>query len=228
MKTRCRWASNIRDSDSRKIYEDYHDREWGRPVHSDQKLFEAIILDGFQAGLSWLTILKKRENFRIAFDNFDPTRIARYTPGKIGKLMADTGIIRNRLKIEAAVTNAKAFLVVQKEFGSFDRYIWQFTGGKTRHNSWKPTGSHGTNFKKPKADGRLPTKTKESDAMSLDLKNRGFKFVGSTICYAFMQAVGMVNDHTTDCFCYDKIKRSKSYAARNSSQKNKTRALQTI
>lgn len=183
-KTRCAWVTQD------KIYQDYHDQEWGCPVHEDQKLFEAIILDTFQAGLSWLTVLKKRENFRKAFDNFNAVKISRYGEEKINELMSDAGIIRNRLKIRAAVTNAKAFLVVQKEFRSFDKYIWQFTKHKTIKNS-------------PLTVKQIPVSSKESDAMSRDLKKRGFKFVGTTICYAFMQAVGMVNDHTTDCWRYN-------------------------
>ncbi len=157
------------------------------PVHDDRLLFEFLILEGAQAGLSWLTILKKRDNYRRAFDNFDAHKVARYRPGKIRKLLGDPGIVRNRLKIEAAVQNAKAFLAVQEEFGSFDRYIWQFVGGKPVRNQWKSVKE-------------VPARTTESDAMSRDLLRRGFKFVGSTICYAFMQAVGMVNDHTVDCF----------------------------
>jgi DNA-3-methyladenine glycosylase I len=166
----------------------YHDHEWGVPVHDDRHLFEMLILEGAQAGLSWITILKKRENYRRAFDNFDARKIARYDARKIQKLLTDAGIVRNRLKVNATVQNAKAFLEVQNEFGSFDKYIWQFVDGKPIRNSWKR--------------GQIPAKTKESDAMSKDLLKRGFKFVGSTICYAFMQAVGMVNDHVVDCFCY--------------------------
>jgi DNA-3-methyladenine glycosylase I len=170
----------------------YHDAEWGVPVHDDRKLFEFLVLDAFQAGLSWLTILKKRDNFRKAFDNFQPDIIAQYTEEKIQELLNDKGIIRNKLKIRAAVTNAQAFLQVQKEFGTFDRYIWQFTDHKTIINQWA-------------TNGQIPASTKESDNMSKDLKKRGFKFVGTTICYAFMQAAGMVNDHTTDCFRYSQI-----------------------
>lgn len=186
MKKRCDWAGK------EQIYIDYHDQEWGVPVHDDQKLFEFLLLEGAQAGLSWITILKKRENYRQAFDHFDPVKIACYDEQKIQDLLANEGIIRNRKKIEAAIENAKAFLAVQKEFGSFDRYIWQFVGGKPKKNAWK-------NLKD------VPATSPESDAMSRDLKKRGFKFVGSTICYAFMQAVGMVNDHGTDCFRYDEI-----------------------
>jgi DNA-3-methyladenine glycosylase I len=172
----------------------YHDTEWGLPLHDDRKLFEFLVLDAFQAGLSWSTILNKRENFRKAFDNFDPVKIARYKQTKIDRLLSDAGIIRNRLKIAATITNARAFLATQKEFGSFDKYIWQFTGGKPKVNKWKTMK-------------QIPPCTKESDAMSKDLKSRGFKFVGSTICYAFMQAAGMVNDHTVDCFRYKEVRR---------------------
>ncbi len=165
----------------------YHDEEWGVQLHDDQKLFEYIVLDAFQAGLSWKTILHKRENFRSALDNFDPKKIAKYSEKKIEKLMNDAGIIRNKLKIQATITNAKAFLEIQKQFGTFDKYIWQFTKYKTiKHNR--------------KTIQDLPATSKESDEMSKDLKKRGFKFVGSTICYAFMQAAGMVNDHTVTCF----------------------------
>lgn len=158
------------------------------PVHDDRHLFEMLILEGAQAGLSWITILKKRDNYRRAFDNFDAQKIERYDARKIKQLLADPGIVRNKLKVNATILNAKAFLAVQKEFGTFDRYIWQFVGGKPIRNSWKP--------------GQIPARSKESDAMSKDLLKRGFKFVGSTICYAFMQAVGMVNDHAVDCFRY--------------------------
>jgi len=186
MKTRCQWAGND------PLYQEYHDKEWGIPVHDDRKLFEMLILEGAQAGLSWITILRKRENYRIAFDNFDAKKIAKYDSKKVKQLLQNEGIIRNRLKINAAIINAKLFLEVQKESGSFDKYIWKFVNDKPIINRWK-------NLKE------IPAKTKESDAMSKDLKKRGFKFVGSTICYAFMQAVGMVNDHTIDCFRY-KIK----------------------
>jgi DNA-3-methyladenine glycosylase I len=172
----------------------YHDREWGVPVHDDRLLFEFLILEGAQAGLSWSTILNKRENYRRAFDNFVPEKVARYASAKVKKLLADEGIVRNRLKIAAAGQNAKAFLAVQKEFGSFDAYIWRFVGGRPLINSWKNRG-------------QVPARTAESDAMSKDLQQRGFKFVGSTICYAFMQAVGMVNDHTTDCFRHRQLAR---------------------
>jgi DNA-3-methyladenine glycosylase I len=165
---------------------EYHDKEWGVPVHSDRVLFEFLILEGAQAGLSWETILNKRENYRRAFDHFDAKKIARYDAEKVRSLMADAGIVRNKLKIASTISNAKAFLDVQKEFGSFDRYIWQFVGGKPKINHWK-------------SSQRLPARTPESDAMSKDLKKRGFRFVGSTICYAFMQATGMVIDHAADC-----------------------------
>ena len=165
----------------------YHDKEWGVPVHDDKRLFEFLILEGAQAGLSWSTILNKRENYRRAFDRFDPRRVARYTPAKIRKLLHDPGIVRNRLKVGAAIGNAKAFLSVQKEFGSFDNYLWRFVGGQPLQNARKSMGE-------------IPAQTPEADALSRDLLKRGFKFVGPTICYAFMQAVGMVNDHTVDCF----------------------------
>jgi len=170
----------------------YHDTEWGVPLHNDQKLFEFLVLDAFQAGLSWAIVLKKREAFRKAFDSFDPRKVARYGGNKVKALLADAGIIRNRLKIEATISNARAFLVVQREFGSFDRYIWQFTGGRTKMNRWR-------------ALSQLPASSPESDAMSKDLKERGFRFVGSTICYAFMQAAGMVNDHLVGCFRYREV-----------------------
>jgi DNA-3-methyladenine glycosylase I len=179
---RCPWPSN-------ELSIRYHDEEWGTPVHDDRTLFEFLILEGAQAGLSWDTILNKRENYRKAFDGFDPQRVARYDGRKRQRLMRDPGIVRNKLKVASAVGNAKAFLQVQKEFGSFDRYIWQFVGGKPRVNS-------------PKSMKQVPARTPESDAMSKYLKKRGFKFVGSTICYAFMQAVGMVNDHVVSCFRY--------------------------
>ena len=177
---RCPWPKTDLD-----IH--YHDTEWGVPQHDDRVLFEFLILEGAQAGLSWSTILKKRENYRAALDQFDARRIAKYDDRKVAKLLADPGIVRNRLKVAAAIRNAAAFLAVQKEFGSFDHYVWQFVGGQPRQNAWT-------------ARAQLPAKSAESDALSRDLLKRGFKFVGSTICYAFMQAVGMVNDHTTDCF----------------------------
>jgi DNA-3-methyladenine glycosylase I len=183
--TRCRWASNEWNIP-------YHDEEWGVPVHDDRLLFEFLILEGAQAGLSWDTILRKRERYREAFDNFDVARVARYDAKKVRSLLADAGIVRNRLKISAAIDNARAFLKVQEEFGSFDKYIWQFVSGKPKRNHWT-------------AHARLPAKTAESDAMSKDLKKRDFRFVGSTICYAFMQATGMVNDHATSCFRYKQV-----------------------
>jgi DNA-3-methyladenine glycosylase I len=184
---RCPWARN--DLSIR-----YHDEEWGVPAHEDRTLFEFLVLEGAQAGLSWDTILQKRENYRAAFDGFDPARIARYDRRKVKALLNNQGIVRNRLKIASAVKNAQAFLDVQKEFGSFDRYIWQFVGGKPKQNSRR-------------SRSQLPARTPESDAMSKDLKKRGFNFVGSTICYAFMQAVGMVNDHLTDCFRWRALSR---------------------
>ncbi len=183
MKTRCNWAT------SDPLYIEYHDKEWGVPVHDDRLLFEFLILEGAQAGLSWITILRKRENYRKAFDNFEPEKVARYSDKKVEKLLKNEGIIRNKLKINASVQNAKSFLQVQKDFGSFDNYIWQFVGGKPVNNKRK-------NLKD------VPASTLESGLMSKDLKKRGFKFVGSTICYAFMQATGMVNDHIVDCFRY--------------------------
>jgi DNA-3-methyladenine glycosylase I len=182
---RCSWAKG-------ENYIRYHDEEWGVPVHDDPKLFEFLILEGAQAGLSWSTILNKRDNYRRAFHNFDPVRVARYDSRKVNTLLSDPGIVRNRLKITSAVQNAKAFLRVQQEFGSFDRYIWQLVGGKTKVNPWKLR--------------KVPATSAESDAMSKDLKRRGFNFVGSTICYAFMQAVGLVNDHAPDCFRYRELR----------------------
>lgn len=171
----------------------YHDEEWGVPVHDDRRLFEFLILEGAQAGLSWETILNKRENYRRAFDRFDPAKVARYGRRKVRKLLANAGIVRNRLKIAAAISNAVAFLAVQKEFGGFNRYIWQFVGGRPRKRD-RSKSQH------------APASTPESDAMSKDLKRRGFRFVGSTICYAFMQATGMVNDHARDCFRRNQIR----------------------
>jgi DNA-3-methyladenine glycosylase I len=171
----------------------YHDTEWGTPLHDDRALFEFLILEGAQAGLSWETILNKRENYRKAFDRFNPAKIAKYDRKKVRELLANAGIVRNRLKIAATISNAQAFLAARKEFGTFDKYIWQFVGGKPRKNSWS-------------AADKLPASTPESDAMSKDLKARGFRFVGSTICYAFMQATGMVNDHARDCFRRNKIR----------------------
>jgi DNA-3-methyladenine glycosylase I len=187
---RCEWSSFGNDN---QIYIDYHDKEWGVPVHDDRLLFEFLTLEGAQAGLSWLTVLKKRENYRKAFDNFEPRKIAKYDSKKINELLKDAGIIRNRLKIASVVHNAKLFLEVQKEFGSFDYYIWQFVPkGRPIKNKWKSLKE-------------IPAKTPESDAMSKDLLKRGFKFVGSTICYAHMQATGMVNDHVTGCFRYNQV-----------------------
>ena len=179
--TRCRWV----DLNS-EIYIRYHDQEWGQPEHDDRKLFEMLILEGFQAGLSWLTILKKRDSFRTAFNNFDPAVVAQYSPEKVEALMADAGIVRNRRKILAAIQNAKVFLAVQKEFGSFDRYLWGFTDGKIILNT----------------DDVFHTHTELSDRISKDLKRRGMNFVGSTIVYSFLQAVGVVNDHELACFCH--------------------------
>jgi DNA-3-methyladenine glycosylase I len=178
---RCSWAGD--DA----LYQEYHDTEWGVPLHDDRRLFEFLVLEGAQAGLSWITILRKRENYRAAFDGFDAERIAAYGANKIESLLQDAGIVRNRLKVQAAITNARKFLDVQDEFGSFDRFIWQFVDGKTRQNRWRSMAE-------------VPASTTESDALSRELKRRGFKFVGPTICYAHMQATGMVNDHTTDCF----------------------------
>lgn len=183
--TRCAWANN-------ELAIRYHDEEWGVPVHDDRTLFEFLVLEGAQAGLSWDTILKKRGHYRTAFDDFDPARVACYTPRKIERLLADSGIVRNRLKVESAVKNAKAFLSVQKEAGSFDAYVWQFVGGRPRRNRWRSLK-------------QVPARTAESDALSKDLKKRGFSFVGSTICYAFMQATGMVNDHVQRCFRYAQL-----------------------
>lgn len=181
-KVRCKWAT------AHELFIPYHDKEWGVPVHDDRTLFEMLNLEGAQAGLSWLTILKKRDGYRQAFDNFDAKKIAKYDARKRARLLKDEGIVRNKLKINAVIENAKAFLQIQREFGSFDKYIWQFVGGK------------------PIINGKQPGSTAESDAMSKDLKKRGFKFVGSTVCYAFMQSVGMVNDHSPQCY---KAKRKK-------------------
>ncbi|NOZ34597.1 MAG: DNA-3-methyladenine glycosylase I [Chlorobi bacterium] len=186
MKQRCTWTNNNPYNIK------YHDEEWGIPVHDEKKLFEFLLLDAFQAGLSWLTILKKRDNFRKAFDNFDYTKIEKYNNDKIEELMNNTGIIRNRLKIKASIGNAKAFIKIQKEFGTFNNYIWQFVNHKTIKNTFKTREE-------------IPATSKESDTMSKDLKKRGFKFVGSTICYAFMQAAGMVNDHEITCFRYNEV-----------------------
>jgi len=186
MMRRCGWT---KDKD---FYNEYHDKEWGVPVHDDQKLFEFLVLEGAQAGLSWETILRKRDNFRRAFDNFDARKVSKYDERKIEELLSNEGIIRNRLKILAAINNAKMFLAVQKEFGTFDAYIWQFVGGAPQRNNWREWQD-------------VPARTVESDAMSRDLQRRGFKFVGSTICYALMQATGMVNDHITSCFRHEEI-----------------------
>ena len=177
---RCHWARSPLDVR-------YHDTEWGVPLHEDRGLFEFLILEGAQAGLSWATILQKRENYRRAFDRFDAAKIAGYDKRKVRKLLADAGIVRNRLKIAATISNAAAFLSVQQEFGSFDRYVWQFVGGRPKKNNWATSR-------------KIPARTEESDAFSKDLKRRGFRFVGTTICYAFMQAVGMVDDHVVACF----------------------------
>ncbi|MFC2947882.1 DNA-3-methyladenine glycosylase I [Virgibacillus sediminis] len=183
---RCEWVTGD------PIYIQYHDEEWGRPVHDDRKLFEMLTLEGAQAGLNWLTILKRRGAYRQAFDDFHPELISNYEEEKVEELLQNKEIIRNRLKIRSVITNANCFLKVQREFGSFDRYIWQFTGGETMRNEWE---SH----------LEIPAYTKESEEMSKDLKKRGFKFVGPTICYAFMQAIGMVDDHTAGCFLYRRI-----------------------
>jgi DNA-3-methyladenine glycosylase I len=189
MKKRCLWV----DPEDTLSCE-YHDCEWGVPLHDDRKLFEFLVLEGAQAGLNWMTILRKRENFRKAFDDFVPEKVARYDGRKIAKLLADPGIIRNRRKIEAAITNAKAFLEVQKKFGSFDSYTWSFVGGKPVRNEWRRSAD-------------IPVFTTEAQRMSEDLLKRGFKFVGPTICYAHMQAAGMVNDHLVDCYRYKEIAR---------------------
>lgn len=181
MKQRCLWAGND------PLYIKYHDNEWGVPVHDDRKLFEMLILEGAQAGLSWITVLRKRENYRKAFDNFNPNKIANYDSKKVKQLLNNAGIIRNRLKIIAAIQNAKCFIEIKKKFGSFDNYIWRFVDYTPKVNNWNSLKE-------------IPPRSLESDLMSKDLKKNGFKFVGSTICYAFMQAVGMVNDHTIDCF----------------------------
>ena len=184
--TRCSWATNP-------LLTQYHDQEWGVPVHDDRRLYEFLILEGAQAGLSWNTILQKRDAFRPAFDHFDPVAIARYDARKIRRLLSNPGIIRNRLKIQAAISNAQAFLLVQKEVGSFDQYIWAFVDGRPISNRWKSPRD-------------VPCNTPVSDTISRELKRRGFMFFGSTICYAFMQAIGMVNDHTTDCFRYRQLR----------------------
>jgi DNA-3-methyladenine glycosylase I len=184
--SRCAWAT------SDPLYIAYHDREWGTPLHDDRGLFELLILEGAQAGLSWITILRKRDSYRVAFDEFSPDKVAQYGEEKLARLLADPGIIRNRLKIESAVSNAKAFLEMQRVFGSFDKYIWQFVNHTPRQNMRRSMSE-------------VPSSSKESDAMSRELRKRGFKFVGTTICYAFMQATGMVNDHLVDCFRYAEL-----------------------
>lgn len=187
LKKRCEWAKGS------ELYLAYHDTEWGVPVHDDRQLFEFLILEGAQAGLSWATILNKRQGYRLAYDNFDPQKVARYGDRKIEQLLGNAAIVRNKLKISASIANAIAFENVQTEFGSFDGYIWRFVDGKPKRNSWRSAN-------------KVPASTKESESMSKDLKKRGFKFVGSTICYAFMQAIGMVNDHLVKCYRYDELK----------------------
>jgi len=187
-KQRCGWAG------ADPLYVAYHDQEWGVPLHEDRELFEFLVLEGAQAGLSWITILRKREGYRAAFDRFDPEKVARYDRRKVRKLLANPGIIRNRLKIESAISNARAYLAVQEEFGSFAAYMWRFVDGKPKQNAWKSLK-------------QLPPRTPISDRLSKDLIQRGFKFVGSTICYAHMQAVGMVNDHLVDCFRHREVRR---------------------
>lgn len=181
MENRCEWAGND------PLYQNYHDLEWGVPTHDDQKLFEMLTLEGAQAGLSWITILRKRENYREAFDNFDPNKISLYNENKFQELMNNAGIVRNKLKIRSAISNAKLFLDIQKEYGSFDKFIWGFVNQEPIKNSWKKISE-------------IPAQTPESEVLSKNLKKRGFKFVGPTICYALMQSIGMVNDHTTNCF----------------------------
>jgi DNA-3-methyladenine glycosylase I len=185
--SRCAWVGN--DA----LYRHYHDTEWGVPLFDDRRLFEFLILEGAQAGLSWITILRKRENYRAAFDNFDAVRIAAYDANKIESLLQNPGIVRNRLKVQSTISNAQQYLYVLNEFGSFAKFIWQFVGGQPRQNTWRSMAD-------------IPSSTPESDAMSRELKRRGFKFVGTTICYALMQATGMVNDHTTDCFRHDQLR----------------------
>jgi DNA-3-methyladenine glycosylase I len=188
-RTRCSWV-NVDDA----LMREYHDREWGVPNHEDRRHFEFLVLEGAQAGLSWSIVLKKRDGYRRAFSQFDPEKVARYSPARIDKLATDAGIVRNRMKIAAAVTNARAFLAVQKEYGSFDAYCWQFVSGRPRQNRWN-------------SPRQIPATTSESDAFSRDLKRRGFSFVGSTVIYAFMQAIGMVNDHDVDCYRYRDVRR---------------------
>lgn len=184
---RCGWPGDD------PLYVDYHDKEWGVPVHDDRLLFEFLVLEGAQAGLSWLTVLRKREGYRAAFAGFDPEKVAAFGPADVERLLGDPGIVRNRLKVEAAITNARAFLGVQEECGSFDAYVWRFVDGETIHNEWRSVAD-------------LPAKTVEAERLSTDLKRRGFRFVGPTICYAHMQATGMVNDHTIDCFRWAELK----------------------
>jgi len=188
MKTRCAWCGDD------PLYRSYHDEDWGVPVHDDRKLFEMLILEGAQAGLSWLTILKKRDNYRKAFDNFAAEKVARYSQAEVNRLLADPGIIRNRLKIESAIKNARGVLAITEDVGSLDAFLWRYVDGRPLQNSWT-------------AMSELPARTKESDLMSKDLKRRGFNFVGPTICYAFMQSVGMVNDHIVTCFRHDEVRR---------------------
>lgn len=199
---RCPWAKSD-------LYVKYHDTEWGVPVHEDRILFEFLLLEGAQAGLSWETVLKKREHYRVVFDQFDPARIARYSAARQARLLTDPGIIRNRLKIAAAIDNARAFLEVQNEFGSFARYLWQFVDGQPIQNHWRQLAD-------------VPPRSAESDAMSRDLKRRGFRFVGSTICYALMQAVGMVNDHLVSCFRHAEVKASAPRAEAGTSKRKAT------
>ena len=189
MKQRCQWCQG------NEAYVVYHDEEWGVPVHDDRKLFEMLVIEGAQAGLSWLTILKKRENYRAAFDGFDPEKVAHYGSLKIRQLLENPGIVRNRLKVASAVRNARAFLSAQTEFGSFDAFLWQYVDSRPKQNAWTSVS-------------QIPARTETSDVLSKDLKKRGFQFVGSTICYAFLQAVGMVNDHVTDCFRYELLQAS--------------------
>ncbi len=189
-KTRCEWVNG-----GNELYYDYHDNEWGVSVHDDEELFEFLTLEAAQAGLSWATVLNKREGYRKAFDNFDIEKVAKYSDKKIAELLGNPDIIRNKLKVNATVVNAQKILEVQQEFGSFDKYIWQFTDGKTLQNKWTLMS-------------QVPSSTEQSDLMSKTLKKRGFKFIGTTICYAFMQATGMVNDHTEDCFCFSKLTKS--------------------
>ncbi len=195
MRIRCEWAN------SDPLYVKYHDREWGRPLHDDRALFEFLVLEGAQAGLSWLTILRKRENYRKAFHGFDPRKVARYSAKDVRRLLADPGIVRNRLKIESAIRNARAVLAVQKEFGSLDAYLWSFVQGRPIQNAWRSLAE-------------IPAQTALSDAMSKDLMKRGFSFVGSTICYAHMQAVGMVYDHVVGCFRYQEVKKTRQRGRR--------------